>query len=77
MGLVDLSSDDVDGNDVLLDAVYHVIVAALEHEFEVMLVLDHRQLVLSCHYHISLPEQLVLHLVLLVALLLESLLELF
>ena len=77
MGLVDLPRNDVDRDDVFLDAVDHVIVGALEHHLEVMLVLDHGQLVLRAHYHVGLSEQLILNLVLLVALLLEALLDLF
>ena len=77
VGLVDFSCDDVDRDDVFLDAVDHVVVGALEHQLEVVLVLDHRQLVLSGHYHVGLSEQLVLDLVLFVALLLEALLDLF
>ena len=77
VGLVDFSSYDVDRDDVFLDAINHVIVGALEHQLKVMLVLDHGQLIFRGHNNVGLSEQLVFNLVLLVALLLEALLDLF
>ena len=46
VGVSQVVRGDVEGNDVLLDAVDHVVVRALEHQLEIMLVLDHCQLVL-------------------------------
>ena len=62
---------DVERNDVFLDAVNHVIVGALEHHLEVVLILDHGQLILCSHYVVGAAEQSILYLVLFLALLLK------
>ena len=54
--LTDFSGWNIDSNNVLFDAVDHVIVCALEHQFEIVLVLDHRELLLGGHYHVCLTE---------------------
>lgn len=75
MRFFDLSGDYVDGDDVFLDSIYHVIVGSLKHQLKVMLVLDHRKLILRAHNHVCLTEQAILYLVLLVSLLFKPLLE--
>ena len=76
-GLVELVGLDLNGDQVLLHALDHVHVGPLEHLLEVVLFLDLAEFVVRALDEGSLPEEAVLELVLLFALVAQLLLEVF
>lgn len=61
---------NLQGNEVSLHPLYHVVVGSLEHQFKVVLISNLCELIFCTHYVISLLIKCILYLILLLALLL-------